>query len=298
MKIVKNFYPEAKKLRQHFDLVQKDGRSTQSQRFVWDHWYVPDQYCHLRTPAYLYFPKGEYLKFHKHLVLWGRKYLGCWDVSPPWMSLYLDGHSQDWHCDQPHGPWAFVYSLTPFQNLKTKKFSGGQTALLRKEALQFHQVLRNDSLIETGQLMETVEPYFNQLVVFDPSRPHCVRKVSGTQDPCEGRLVIHGWFHRPKTFIEGSLPSRICEAKLNQGIHYVEELLSHHDLVTGTASLFLRVNRQGQVDVAKFLTAHLHMPSTDVLPIVMRSILKIYRQLEFPISKGSTEITIPLIFSA
>jgi len=41
--------------------------------------------------------------------------------------------------------------------------------------------------------------------VFDPRIPHGVRTVTGTHDPREGRLVIHGWFVQPRPFIRGPL---------------------------------------------------------------------------------------------
>jgi hypothetical protein len=34
--------------------------------------------------------------------------------------------------------------------------------------------------------------------VFDPRVPHGVNRVTGTQDPRQGRLVVHGWFNEPQ----------------------------------------------------------------------------------------------------
>ena len=106
------FAPEAKALRATFDERFAEPRSTRGDRFVWDWWHVPGQYTALRTPAWTYFPKKVYEAFHRRLVEWGRKTLGCHDISPPWLSLYIDGCRQELHGDLPHGPWAFVYSLT------------------------------------------------------------------------------------------------------------------------------------------------------------------------------------------
>jgi hypothetical protein len=40
---------------------------------------------------------------------------GCRAISPVWMSYYVDGCSQDLHCDSFHGPFAYVLSLTPWE---------------------------------------------------------------------------------------------------------------------------------------------------------------------------------------
>jgi len=132
--IVDNFAPEAKPLRAVFDERFRKPRSTRGDRFVWDWWHVPGQYTHLRTPAWTYFPRALYQAFHRGLVAWGREVLGCHDISPPWLSCYVDGCRQELHGDLPHGPWAFVMSLTRWRG---RRFSGGETVLVRDEVLDF-----------------------------------------------------------------------------------------------------------------------------------------------------------------
>ena len=51
-----------------------------------------------------------------------------------------------------------------------------------------------------------IEPKFDRLTVFDPRLPHGVRRVSGTTDPLQARLVLHGWFTDPQPFAEGLCP--------------------------------------------------------------------------------------------
>jgi len=106
------FEQEAEALRRTFDERFADPRSTRGDRFAWDWWHVPGQYTALRTPAWTYFPKGAYRRLHQGLALWGRRTLGCHDVSPPWLSCYVEGCRQELHGDLPHGPFAFVLSLT------------------------------------------------------------------------------------------------------------------------------------------------------------------------------------------
>src|SRR5690606_4093013 len=119
------FFSKAQDLRKHFEQCFSDPRDTHPQRFVWDYWHVPEQYRLLRTPAYHYFPARIYQEFHKYLVQWGREHLGCHDISPPWLSYYVEGCRQELHADVPHGPWAFVFSISP----KDIRFRGGETLL-------------------------------------------------------------------------------------------------------------------------------------------------------------------------
>lgn len=81
--IVDDFSPEAPALRGVFDERFENPRSTRADRFVWDYWHVPGQYTAIRTPAWTYFPKAMYERFHRALVGWGRETLGCHDISPP-----------------------------------------------------------------------------------------------------------------------------------------------------------------------------------------------------------------------
>src|ERR1044071_6769412 len=122
--IVDRFAPEIAALRAVFDDRFAEPRSTRADRFVWDYWHVPGQYTALRTPAWTYFPARVYAAFHRRLVAWGREVLGCHDISPPWLSLYVDRCRQELHGDLPHGPWAFVLSLTHWRE---RVFRGGET---------------------------------------------------------------------------------------------------------------------------------------------------------------------------
>ena len=121
--IVDRFAPEVRALRAVFDARFAEPRTARADRFVWDYWHVPDQYTALRTPAWTYFPRSLYAAFHNRLVAWGRAHLGCHDISPPWLSLYVEGCRQELHGDLPHGPWAFVVSLTRWRG---RRCQGGR----------------------------------------------------------------------------------------------------------------------------------------------------------------------------
>ena len=206
------FYPKAKALRSVFKARFANPKHTHDERFVWDYWHVPDQYTLVRTPAYNYFSQKMYLEFHKYLVLWGRENLGCWDISPPWMSYYLDGCEQHLHSDVPHGPWAFVFSLSPWSG-KNKSYQGGETMILKPSVLSYWNQFSAIQNRERKSFVDLIDSPFNRLTVFDPRFPHGVTRVSGVQDPMEARLVIHGWFTEPKTYIVGSLNKKKAEDK-------------------------------------------------------------------------------------
>lgn len=293
------FSNQGPELRRHFEKRFVPSEIPDADRFVWDWWHVPDQYTLLRTPAYHYFPQSLYMKLHKQLVHWGRKNLGCWDITPPWLSCYVEGCKQELHADVPHGPWAFVYSLSP----KDISFTGGETLLLKPETLNYWQNFSRTQNRELNSFVERIPAHFNRLVVFDPRIPHGVTEVHGPKDPREGRLVIHGWFTTPKTYLEGALAmnrtkSRQAEKILNQAVDQVITLASSYEEAQGVMSVHLKVSASGRVVNTKFKTNSLLTPNGHAPGPMSREILKIYRQLQFEKSNGVTDITVPLVFSA
>lgn len=289
-----NFYPEAPKMRGYYDSLVQDPQSLDSKRFAWDFWHVPDQYRLLRTPAYHYFPEKMYQAFHHHLVNWGRRNLGCWDISPPWLSCYIDGCFQDFHRDVPHGPWAFVYSLSP----KDLPFLGGETELLKSEILSlWSQKPGSATSYERSGILETIKPSFNRLTVFDGRVPHRVRQVKGPLGPETGRLVIHGWFTAPKTFIDGYHPEDRCQAELEAAFDQVLKAVSTEEFQScrGTMGVGLKVLASGKVEAVKILSNSVVDFEGLSTPRLDRGIQKIYQGLDFGRARGSTEIVVPLI---
>lgn len=287
------FYKGADKLRQYFEAQFADPKDTRSERFVWDYWHVPDQYTLVRTPAYHYFPQKLYMDFHKSLLMWGRRTLGCWDISPPWLSYYINGCKQEFHSDVPHGPWAYVFSLSPWRN---RKFTGGETLIMKPEVLSYWRNFGGAQDRELASFVDRIPALMNRLVVFDPRYPHGVTEVRGTQDPMEARLVVHGWFMEPKTYIEGPLPTRSTEKILNQGFDRLQTLLAQTELVQGTVSLQLQVGTNGSVKSAKFATNTLLNLDGEIPSSLNREILKVYTSLKFQSARSTTLMTIPLVF--
>ncbi len=300
---VDQFSKHSKNLRQYFDEQFADPKETHNKRFVWDYWHVPGQYSLLRTPAYHYFPEELYMKIHHELVHWGRRNLGCWDISPPWMSCYIDGCSQNFHSDVPHGPWAFVLSLSPWETDPSKrKFTGGNTMILKPEILNYWQNFSRMNDREADGILDLIEPKMNRLVVFDPRYPHGVQEVHGSKDPREGRLVIHGWFTLPKTYIEGSLAvskskHQHTENVLNTGFQLLQEALTHYsEMIQGALSLELQINANGDCTKTQFLTFNAIDDRGQKSVQLKKEILAIYKSLKFAKSKGKTTAVVPLLF--
>lgn len=278
---VDSFSSQAKGLRDHFDMQFADPLSTKQKRFVWDYWHVPEQYTVLRTPAYHYFPSSIYQAWHRQLVTWGRENLGCHDVSPPWLSCYVNGCGQEMHVDQPHGPWAFVFSLTPWSN---RKFSGGETWILKPES--------EWSSFELKGQTRLIEPKFNRLVVFDPSDLHGVRPVQGTQDPRRGRLVIHGWFVQPRPFVQGGRSPRLVERDMDVVLKEVAHRFEDLE-VKGQICLRLDIAPTGRVLTLEWLTNTLKGPGARFLP---RCLGRFLTDVQFSRSPGRARVTLPIRF--
>ncbi len=292
--IVDRFAPEAAKLRSTFDARFANPRGTGADRFVWDYWHVPGQYTALRTPAWTYFPRAIYRPFHERLVQWGRETLGCHDISPPWLSLYVEGCRQELHGDLPHGPWAFVFSLT---NWRTRTFRGGETLLVREEVLDFWHDFASIRGVEERELIRTVEPKLNRLTVFDPRIPHGVRTVTGTHDPREGRLVIHGWFVQPRPFIRGPLSTSALTARIGDLTDRLGSWLG--DLpIAGLYSVAFDVDRRGVVRNVAALSDTTRVPraAERERTRLVRKIREDIAAWRFGVQRIPSRVTLPLVF--
>jgi hypothetical protein len=289
--VVDRFAPEARELREVFDERLSDPRSTRADRFVWDYWHVPGQYTHLRTPAWTYFPKALYRRFHERLVAWGRATLGCHDVSPPWLSLYVEGCRQELHGDLPHGPWAFVFSLT-----KRRAFRGGETLLVRDEVLDFWDDFRSVRSIEEPEVLRAIAPEFSRLVAFDPRIPHGVREVRGTHDPREGRLVVHGWFVQPRPFVTGPLATKALASRIDE---LVGALGGWVDVpIAGLASFAFGVDRRGRVGRVDVLSDTTRVPAADerARKRIVKRVRDAIGAWRFGAQRGASRVTLPLVF--
>lgn len=292
---VDSFSASAPALRSVFEDRFRDPRAADSSRFVWDFWNVPDQYRMVRTPAYHYFPAKLYRPFHEGLVRWGRENLGCHDVSPPWLSYYVDGCRQNLHADVPHGPWAFVFSLSP----RKIKFRGGETMILKPETLSYWaNFTAREGDHEEASFLDRVDSRFNRLTVFDPRFPHGVTEVRGVEDPMDARLVIHGWFVEPRPYVVGPLRTSQVQRTLDHGLEALSSALPRLGSLHGTVSFRLDVTAAGRVAGFRGLTDTLAgLDGGEPQRRRAAAFLKrTFSSLQFPKARGASKVTVPLLF--
>lgn len=291
-----NFYKKAQVLRDEFEANFRNPKANEQKRFVWDYWFVKDQYTLLRTPAYYYFSEKIYKDFHNQLLDYGRKELGCYNITPPWMSYYIHGCEQKMHADIPHGPWAFVYSLTPW---KEKRFTGGETFILKPQALDYWRNFETYKGVEEGDLLDCIPALFNRLTVFDPRLPHGVKQVQGTMDPLEARLVIHGWFTDPEPYVLGPLTRKQATESVNKFLQKIDFVFDEYPHVHGTLTLRFKVTPQGRVKELGIKTNTLRSLLGDT-DLSVQNILKVLqdglKESHFPKAKESTWVTLPILF--
>jgi len=292
LRIEDSFYSGHRNLRHHYEERFKNPLHAHSGRFCWDYWNVKNQYRLLRTPAQDFFGEKLFQPFLNHLLQWGRTELGCQMISHPWLSAYVNDCYQDLHSDVPHGPWSFVYSLTPW---KKRSFTGGETFVAKPKLLNYFQQLDSSQSDETFQLIEKIAPLENRLVVFDPRYPHGVSRVNGVEDLLDARLVIHGWFTEPRPMIEGALTTR----KAIPGMDQIAMTLMDQFSNLGYHGIFcarFEIDRSGKISGIRILTSHLIQPQTGT--IISESILKktlgLCEVISFPKSSGTTLITLPI----
>jgi Rps23 Pro-64 3,4-dihydroxylase Tpa1-like proline 4-hydroxylase len=305
----------ALELRGTFDSRFENPRAGTSERFVWDYWHVPKQYNLLRTPAKSYFSEGAYNDLEDALLTYGQQKLGCSSITPIWLSCYVDGCYQGLHADNPHGPWAFVLSLTDFEEskggLNHKHFSGGETTILKPSVLEYWRTFDPTKGIEDGDIVDRIEPNFNQLTVFDPRLPHGVSKVHGTHDPLKGRLVLHGWFADPSPFYEGELGEDAIQSELGSCLEDIHEQFKNLPPAVGILSVRLHVTEDGEVESIDWLSDTLVPipgapvlaldgacvePPEDARALILDMIVDHVAKLSFPKADGKTQITIPFVF--
>jgi len=311
---------QAQALRQHFlDTFEPKPASLSAERFVWDYWHVPDQYTLLRTPADNFFRTSGWDEIEAALIQFAERELGCSAMTPVWLSCYVDGCVQHLHADVPHGPWAFVYSLTEWDENTRPEFTGGETQMLRAETLDYWRGWFDGGaakMSETGLnqdgIVEMIQPHFNRLTVFDPRVPHGVREVRGTRDVRKGRLVLHGWFSAPTPFYEGALATAdggledsVAEI-INVALEPLFSMLSDPDMyapIVGICSVRMRIGAEGGTPTeVRVLASNLkaHPGSDDVVEeqqAVEKAIVDALSSSgPFPSSEGHTDITLPLVF--
>jgi hypothetical protein len=88
-------------------------------------------------------------------------------------------------------------------------------------------------------------------IAFDPRVPHGVNRVTGTQDPRKGRIVVHGWFNEPETCWFGPWDEKINHLeRLDLASQPLVEILGTGEIgrVMGYLAVRLEVDADGSVE--------------------------------------------------
>ena len=292
-------------LRSTFDERFAEPRQAHADRFCWDYWHVPGQYTLHRTQAASYFSEEQFSALTSALTEFGQQELGCREISPPWLSFYVDGCEQVLHADVPQGPFAYVLSLTPWEE---RTWRGGETTLLRPDVLDYWRGFDSSRGLEVGDLLMEVEPEFNRLLCFDARVPHGVRRVDGVRDPRAARLVLHGWFTEPVPHFEGGLDEAAVEEGLAPAVTALMEAISP-PCVVGLLAVRLEVSAEGKVTETIVLSDTLVVdPSqqdeaeqcrdgNDERAALLAEVEEKLGAATFaPCAAGPTTVTLPLIF--
>ncbi|NCN28560.1 hypothetical protein GW915_13430 [bacterium] len=287
------FFGGAKVLRREFEGVFGMADLAKPARFVWDFWSIQGQYKHLRAQPESVFSADSLANFYAHLEKWGLKNLGCSQVSPVWLSAYTEGCFQKLHADFPHGPWAFVYSLTP------EEFKGAGRTMLAKDSL-VDLWASFDSLenFHEADFFEYISPDFNRLVVFDPRLPHAVERVENALGVLEGRLVLHGWFLPPQPVIQGELSEKTFGDALSKGLGDCQEAFISYPKLHGLLSFEFVVSRAGRVTRLKILSNTLinRADPTESLSPLIELVTEKISGMTFKSQKEPSKCVLPLVF--
>lgn len=294
-RLSKQLSPIARDLRTEFDTIMSDPHSPD--RFQWDWWHLPGRYTHLRTPAAHFFTPETHAQLEDALRAFGREHLGCQEISPIWLSCYVEGCEQRLHADRPHGPWAFVLSLSP----KSPIFEGGETMMVRSEILSlWSQGIPAGQAFEETEIVDRIPSKQGELVVFDPRIPHGVSRVSGTLNPLEGRLVIHGWFAQPSPFVDGSVSPEAAEKALTAFDGVLAESFAEGFESTGTSAYRIEIAPSGAVTKVVALASSLSGAIPENVARDAKKLASVVRShftaWKFPKSKKGGSLTLPLAF--
>lgn len=292
--VTPDFFGRAAQLRSEFEAIVGPQRSALPRRFRWDYWHVPGQFAYIRTLARNFFSAELYSEFAKSLRYWGQQNLGCDSWTDPWLSYYIAGCRQEFHSDVLHGPWAWVYSLT---NWDQRSFSGGETALIAPRILEYWRHFDPKHPYEVDQILRRIPPKFNQLITFDGRIPHAVVPVEGTMNPLDCRVVLHGWFLHSEARAEGSLSFEAVEPALATLKKKWDGDRAAFGRLNGSITLRLRVQPNGSVRgmevVASTLVSLDYHHQGELRAQALA--LALAKSSRFCKSAGLTTITLPLI---
>jgi hypothetical protein len=293
--IVDDFYSGKKTLRAEFDRRLGSVRESpvRRDRFVWDYWYNPPEYCYLRTIAEDFLPKPLFTDFRDALRDWAFETLGMSTVNGMWLSYYLNGCAQAIHRDPGNGTWAFVYSISKWDE---RSFRGGETLVTRTS--QYPDSWQWNDLMDRPELgdFEQVPSCFGRLVIFDSRLPHGVLPVEGTLDPQDSRVVLHGWLGTGGIKVEGPAPHDAVAAILGECFDNIDTAIGDLGDVDGLVVARMTLDPDGGVHNVAFPSNTLVRSSKEGSDpgIVAERFRGALEKLRFPKCDAPSRVTVPL----
>lgn len=184
-KVIPSFYPRAQEMRQRYDAFFENPQHHGEQHQIFDLWFVPNHYCYMRAQARNIIGDELFDDFQNHITNYARS-IGLQGTTGSFLSIYVSGCHQTTHSDQLNGTYGWVYSLT---NWASRTFTGGQTWVAKQGVWDQLEPREHRA---TTSYWESIEPHFGQLTLFDDRVAHMVPQITGTMDPLQARVVIHG----------------------------------------------------------------------------------------------------------
>jgi hypothetical protein len=261
---------------------------------VWNYWYVPGTYTYLRTQPERLMGEDKVLTFTSALREFTAARLGLALLTPPTLSLYIDGCSQQFHNDATNGRFAFVYSLTN----PVRQTIGGGTVLMTEADLYRRHL---DTAMAMRGFCETIEPRFNRLLLFDDRLFHAVERVEGSMDPVEGRFVLHGHIRDQGPLLGGALPLEAIQPALQEALagfvaQHGEESYDYH----GPISVRFVIEPPGGVRSLRVLmdrVTHVADAHADGWPALRARYLAALGTVRYPQADGPTTVILPMAFA-
>ena len=275
----------------HFDDPGNHGAG----HHVWNYWYVPGLYAYLRALPERIIDASLVDAFVRQLRLWSLERLGLGSVTPPFLSMYVDGCRQQLHNDAGNGRFAYVFSLTRWAD---RRFSGGETVLFSEDP--YMGTARMTASGAGTDFLDLVAPNFNQLLVFDDRILHAVERIEGgAMSPFDSRLVLHGHFQEAGVVVDGSLlPSDVepvfrglaseldaAAARLRGSLHGMISFRLDVSADEGTVSVVRLIDRLFTID-----------GDIGACEDAARQFEQVLARIRLPPRGGPSRIFVPLVF--
>ncbi len=292
---VPDFFDGAEQAREVYErhFRRSMGETTQDRFYAWNYMYFPGMFNILvSTPARI-LPSELCDRFAARIDAWAQETFGLFNIPEPWFSVYLDGCEQTPHSHSGQWLWAWVYSLTRWDQ---RTFKGGETVLFKDSFFDYWRTDQARTASGAVEWYQRIPPRFNQLLAFDARTPHAVQGIQGTMDPLEARVMITGYLHSRGPVVRGSLTREQVLESVGPALETASEHLESHPDVHGLVSVRLSVEPDGRVASARALVDTLVYPGEDPPEETLRDVLvRRVRDVRFAPASGPSRVTLPIL---